>query len=75
MQITRTSKETGEATKLTLDEAVDQFIRDNHAYEGIEDDVEDFLEDMPTVFETRGMLEIISAEGVDAGHFIYTKTK
>lgn len=72
MTITRTSKATGEVTTLTFDAAVDQFIRDNHAYGEIEDDVEDYLTDMSTVFETQSMIKGIEGE-LDAGDYIYTK--
>ena len=69
---TRTSKATGEVTALTLDAAVDLFIRDNHAYGEVKDNVEDYLSDMSTVFETQSMIEDMEGE-LDAGDYIYTK--
>jgi hypothetical protein len=52
-------------TTLNLTDAVEQFIRDNHAYalaDGTldeEDDVQDWLDDMVTVFETQDMLRLL----------------
>jgi hypothetical protein len=69
---TRKDKQTGETTILSFDQAVDQFIRDNYDYAQAEDagSVEEYLNDMSTVFETQSAL----SEGgeLDAGYFIYT---
>ena len=71
---TRTNNATGEQTVLTLDEAVDQFTRDNHAYEAPDEDVEDYLNDMVTVFETQSLLKGLSMLDVeDVGGFTYTR--
>lgn len=75
---TRTNKATGEKTTLPYLEAVDQLIRDNYEYEYLtnpEDigNVEDWLNDMSTVFESRSLLEDTDEYGLDAGDFIYTK--
>lgn len=78
-KFTRSTKD-GELTTLLLDEAVDQFIRDNHAYvvaDGTldeDDDVEDWLEDMPTVFETQAMLSSLEAgEKLTSGIATFTR--
>lgn len=72
--ITRMSKATGEKSILFFDDAVDQFIRDNHKYGEVEEDVETYIDDMVTVFETREMLNMMDEEGVDVGEFIYRKS-
>jgi len=68
---TRTDKHTGESTVLAFDAAVDQFIRDNFDYAQAEDagSVEDYLNDMSTVFETQSVLS--DGGEIDAGYFIY----
>lgn len=72
MQIKRTRKVDGVSTVLPFDEAVDQFIKDNHTYAEIEDDVDEYLSDMSTVFETQGILRDMEGGSVDAGHYIYS---
>jgi len=69
---TRKDKQTGETTILKFDEAVDQFIKDNFDYAQAEDagSVEDYLNDMSTVFETQSVLS--DGGEIDAGYFIYT---
>lgn len=71
---TRTNKETEESTVLSFNDAVDQFIEDNLIYAEVDDmTVEEALTDMSTVFESQFILESIEEDGLDAGHFIYTK--
>ena len=86
--IKREDKATGAITVYTdLNAAVDQFITDNYnaqvAYLTAEEDtetleelgsLEDWLTDMPTVFETQSMLDGLEEDTeATAGSFIYTK--
>lgn len=77
--MTRTDKKTGDQTVLTMDEAVEQFIIDNLAYAGeLENktvgDIQDYLSDMSTVFETRSVLEgLEDGEEADTGISTYKK--
>lgn len=68
---TRKNTATEETTVLDFNAAVDQFIEDNLIYAG-EDitELDEWLSDMSTVFETRSMLDEVDTE-IDAGHFIY----
>lgn len=80
--MTRTDKATGEVTTLSFEDAVDQFIRDNLTYAistGADidpEEIEEYLSDMSTVFETRNMLNDFEAGDdteLDAGLAIYKK--
>lgn len=71
---TRTNKETEESTVLSFNDAVDQFIEDNLIYAEVDDiTVEEAQNDMSTVFESQFILKSVEEDGIDAGHFIYTK--
>ncbi len=57
-----------------IEDAIDQYITD--MYESIEDvegELEDWLNDMQTVFETRHAMEKLEeGDELKAGNFIYT---
>lgn len=65
----------GITSTLSYNEAVEQFIRDNCEFGEVDEELrEDYQNDMPTVFETRDILDEVQKGGeVSSGIAIYIR--